>query len=203
VSRRWIMVPRLVPYLLGAALLGVTLFAAAGASGGTPPLTASTACVYANCPTATNVSPIAVIGILGLLALVAIVLGVFVLRDRRRGPRKPPAAWSDTSAAASAGGPSGPSGPGASEAETPEVAGAAVAGGAAAGAAAAAAAYTETPEDVAAPLPEVPTPAAGGASDIDSLMAELDRISGEILKRGQTPKKEPPSPETEEGKGGS
>jgi hypothetical protein len=60
-----------------------------------------------------------------------------------------------------------------------------------------AAEYVETPEDVGSAPPTLGTPpgapaAASGAKpeaepDIDSLMAELDKISGEILKR--TPKK--------------
>jgi hypothetical protein len=61
------------------------------------------------------------------------------------------------------------------------------------------AAYVETPEDVSAAPPSeaVAGVAAGGAAaaatepDIDSLMAELDKISGEILTRGTPPKKPP------------
>ena len=170
---------RIVPALFGAALLLVTVAAAAGASGAGVATVQATACAYsAPCPTGdSGLSETTVFAILGLLALVALLLGVVLLRGRRGGGRRPPTAWSDA----------GPSG-----GAVPPGEGAAVVGGAAG-----AAAYTESPEDVSVAPAEVPTPAAtGGESDIDSLMSELDKISGEILKRGQAPKKDgtpPPS----------
>ena len=65
--------------------------------------------------------------------------------------------------------------------------------------------YLEQPEDVSSPPSSVTVvPGAVGAAavvgadageaDIDSLMQELDKISGEILQRGTPPKKgEPPA----------
>ncbi len=75
-------------------------------------------------------------------------------------------------------------------------------------------AYLETPEDVSQAPPPIPaakgaaTGAAAGAAagaasaeaepDIDSLMAELDKISGEILKRAPKKGAGPPSSSTGE-----
>ena len=167
---------RIVPVLLGAGMILVTLLAALLPGTGAAPASGATSCEYGVCPSNNGVSPSTLELILGLLAVVALVLGLLIYRDRRRGGRQPPQEWAD----AGAGG-----------------AGAAAAPGPVAP-------YTETPEDVSVPPPVVGGAAAGGAAgaaegeaDIDSLMAELDKISGEILKRGQTPKKGGPSSEQE------
>ncbi|MGI0151545.1 MAG: hypothetical protein ACREC5_06385, partial [Thermoplasmata archaeon] len=76
--------------------------------------------------------------------------------------------------------------------------------------------YLESPEDVGAtaPPPVAPTPpkgaragaavagAAGEEPNIDALMDELDRISGEILKKDKVPKGAAPTGESLEGPSG-
>ena len=144
---------------------------------------ADTSCPYGNCSTTNNGPATLWYVLLGALVLVAAALGAILLLRRRRAP--PPAApvepWS---------GPTG--GPG----EAPG-------GGPVAPAAVGAAAYLETPEDVGHPGPEVPAaeapPAAEGGADIDSLMQELDKISGEILQRGKPQKTPPPAEGEDEG----
>lgn len=141
-------------------------------------------------PSVTPVSPYVYLGIAAGVIVAGLLVALLVLSRRRR---KPPTAegapvqpWQE--------GPPGPAGgpPGAPPAAAP--------------------AYLETPEDVGHPPPVVPAakppppsvpagaaaPAAGeGEPDIDSLMAELDKISGEILKRA--PKKGAPPPPEETG----
>lgn len=178
---------RIVPLLLGGAMLLVTLAAGANAAGHFDGQAASDACaVYGACPSNSGVSPTVVVGFLAILALIALILAALIFRDRRRSGRRPPPEWTDAGSAA--GGPTGPE-------DAAALAGTAGAVGGAVG-------YTETPEDVGVAPPEVPSavPAAGGA-DIDSLMAELDKISGEILQRG--PAKKPPQTPPEEPEDGS
>jgi len=164
---------RLIPAALVAAVLVTALAAAVLAGPGVAPeASAASNCPYGVCPQNNGgLSLTTIEAIIGLLAVVAVVLGVLIWRDRRRsGGRPPPSEWA--------------------------------AGGGAAAPPPGSAAYTETPEDVSVPPPELPaTAGAGGAAegDIDSLMAELDRISGEILKQGPKGKKGPdgaPSDET-------
>ncbi len=157
---------RLLSALLAGGVLATALVAALleGPSL-SPTATAAAACTYGVCPSNSGVSTGTIEAIIALLAAVAIILGVLIFRDRRRGNRPPPPEWADAGATAAA---------------APVAAGGA-------------ASYTEGPEDVSVPPPEVPVtpPASGSATgegDIDSLMAELDRISGEILKSGP-PKK--------------
>lgn len=174
----------LVPVLLAGAMLALVIVAAFTPDIGAIPT--QTSCSYGVCPsTGTSSTTYLILVLLLLLVIAAIVL---LLIRRRRGGGTPPGP---------AGGPmsewSGPA-----EGEV--------------GAAAGAAAYTESPEDVgAAPLiselPEsdagiagagVAAGAAGAAAaapeaDIDSLMQELDKISGEILKRSSGKKGGPPS----------
>jgi len=188
---------RIVPGALGLALAVVAIAASLGSGSGAAAGAANAACSYGVCPSGSGISPTTLDLLLAGLVVVALVLGLLIYRDRRsRGPppSQPAQPWVDSGGAS--GGPGGPAGP---EAE------AAAGGGVAAGAVTS---YTETPEDVSVPPPEVPGAAAGAPAaaegqegDIDSLMAELDRISGEILKRGQTPKKgAPPATEGEEPK---
>ncbi|MGI0132861.1 MAG: hypothetical protein ACREDK_07230 [Thermoplasmata archaeon] len=165
----------IAPLLLGGlALLLIVVATIAPATGALP---AQTNCPYGNCtPVGTDYTTY-YIGIAIAAVLVAIIATFFLFR--RRG-RSPPSASQEESYGGGPGGeyaaPEGPTPP--SAAPGPE------------------AAYLESPEDIGASTPSVAAPAAAagaaagaeGESDIDSLMQELDRISGEILKRG-TPKK--------------
>ncbi len=130
-----------------------------------------------------------------LAAIAAIIVGLLLLMRRRR----PPPAAAQPPVQAWQGGPSGPGGAAAPPAPAPPPP------------PAAAPAYLETPEDVGHAPPAVPVTKGGAAAagagagaaageaepDIDSLMAELDKISGEILKRA--PKKGAQKPPAEPG----
>ncbi len=171
---------------MGGLLL--VLLVVAGLVPNTGAIPASTSCPYGNCSTPSNTTvPTWLYGLLGALVVLALVLGLLLYR-RRSPPSGGGAAASEAAVPPSAalGGPSGP--------EAPPVAGPPVA--------APAAAYLETPEDVgqqpAAPAAVPPASEGGGEEDIDSLMKELDKISGEILKRGPQAKR-PPTPPTGEG----
>jgi hypothetical protein len=183
-------------------IAGVVLLALVPNSGAIP---ASSACTYGSCPASTPSTPISWYILLGALIIVAAALAILLLMRRRRSSTPPGSVepWSGpTEGAAIAGGAA------AGGATMPTDAGLSppVAGGAAP-------AYLETDSDVAQPLPEVPEGAAGGAAgaaaaegggDIDSLMQELDKISGEILQRGKP--KTPPAnagDTAEEGEQGS
>jgi len=192
---------RIVPAVLGAAMLAVLIAAALSPNTGAVP--AQSNCTYGQCPSSTTPFPWWIVALVVVIVVAAIIGLLLVMRGRRKKPpaQPPLTAWGGTGAggaaggAAAAGGPSPPAGPGTSPA------------------------YLETPEDVSSAPPVVaPTPAVGAAAgaatagaaagaagaeaepDIDSLMAELDKISGEILKRA--PKKgsesQTPSPDDEE-----
>lgn len=159
--------PTLVPIVLAGAMLAVVVAAALGPATGT--VAAAANCQYGTCPSS---GPSALTwGIGALLAAVILLVALAVILQRRRGGGSPPSGsvtpWSGTA----------PESPAPAEAppylESPDDVGTTVAGGAAAGGASGAAASSEP-------------------ADIDSLMGELDRISGEILKRGPG-KKGPPS----------
>jgi type IV secretory pathway VirB10-like protein len=142
---------------------------------------------YNQSPSSSGLSPW-VWGAIAIVAVAVILLAALIALRRRR----PPAAAPPPPMAAWQAGPSAPTAPAAPPAPP-----------AAPPPPAAAPAYLETPEDVGVPPPSVPVSkvaaagagaAAAGAAgaveaepDIDSLMAELDKISGEILKRA--PKK--------------
>ena len=160
--------------LVGFALLLILVATIAPSSGAIP---AQTSCPYGNCVTPSPDYTIYYIsgGIIAVIA--AIAIAALVLMRRRR----PPAASTEEMGYGGAGGGGAPE-EGPIAPESPE-------GGAS---------YIESPEDMAAPAAVAPAPppagappAAEGEADIDSLMQELDRISGEILKRG-TPKKGAP-----------
>lgn len=179
---------RALPGLLAGGLLALLL--AAALAPGTGALPAQSDCQYGNCMPTQNSTPLwawAAVGafLVLLLALIALLL----VRHRRRGgggaSSEPPP---EATFAPQGGAP--PLGP-----EDGVLPAAAVAAPAAM-AGAAAPAYVETEEDVAAPptvMPAAPAPAAASAApsvpegseepNIDSLMDELDRISGEILKK--------------------
>lgn len=173
---------RAFPLLAGIAVLAILV--GAGLLPNTGAVPASASCPYGNCSTSSSSPvPLWLYGVLGALLIVAAVLAVFLLRRRKTPPGGPVAAWSGE--AGPAEGPSGPEGPAVEEG---------VAGPAAAGAT-----YIEGPEDVghAPPVSEAPA-APKGEEDIDSLMKELDKISGEILKRGP-PEKKPGAAPTDSG----
>ena len=173
---------RIVPLTLGIAMLVVVLVAGLFPNAGT--VQAQSSCPYGGCTTSSSVPVWEYVSILVIVALAAIVALLFIMR-RRRPPRATPSAPT-----AAAGGAPAPLTPWAEGPSPPT----------------GAPAYIETPEDVGHAPPSVGAPpppaaappagaagaagAAGGAeagSDIDSLMAELDKISTEILKKA--PKK--------------
>ncbi|MCI4318082.1 MAG: hypothetical protein L3J96_06035, partial [Thermoplasmata archaeon] len=185
----------LAPYLVAGALLAVLIASAFVPNNGA---SAQTTCPYGSCPGLTagagnNTWEVLLI----LLVVVAVVLGLLVMRGRRRQSAGGLTPYEEPP------GLSGDVGP-ASEA-VPFGAGAAVAGSP----------YVEGPEDVGATPPSIDdaaaagavgaaggAAAAGGEADIDSLMQELDKISGEILQRG-TPGKKGGSATPPEGEEGS
>lgn len=158
---------------------------------------ASSSCPYGNCTTSAAIPAWEIASIVGVVAAVVIAAALIVLR-RRRGPAP---------AAPAAAGPLQPWQEGPETAEVPAGAGVSPAGPAP---------YLEGPEDVghAPPSLTAPPPKAAGAaapaaapaaatgaeggSDIDSLMAELDRISGEILKKSPKKGSAPKPPEETE-----
>lgn len=164
-------VRRFVPITLGVGMFVVVVLAALTPNTGAVP--AQTSCQYGNCP---NEGPglatwAIVAAVVVLVALVALAL---LLRRRRRG--------------GSSGG-------------YPESLGGGPSMGATAPEGPAGAPYIEGPDDVGQQPPVVAPAGAGaaagaaeGGGDIDSLMQELDRISGEILQRGGTPPKRPGTP---------
>ena len=197
---------RIVPVAIGLAMVAVIV--AAGLSPQTGAVPAQGNCEYNQCVAGTGLQwwVFAAIAILIVAALAA----ALVLLRRRRPP--PPAAAgpaevSGGPTAGAMGGSAPPPGavPAYLESGQPPTT---------------APDYLETPEDVGRTLPVPSTtvppkppaaavaaggaaagavaaaPAAEGEPDIDSLMAELDKISGEILKRPKNaPEKKPPPDE--------
>ncbi|HTW56294.1 MAG TPA: hypothetical protein VMG36_07660 [Thermoplasmata archaeon] len=189
---------RIVPVALGAAMLAVVVAAAFAPNTGVA--SAASNCTYGQCPSSSSSVPIWELATIGAVIVLAALVGLFLLMRRRRSPPS-------DGAAAMAGGPVPPAGasqPSAGPGDFPE--------SPEPPAGSAAPSYVETPEDVGAPPPTLGAPPVAGAAaggkpeaepDIDSLMAELDKISGEILKR--TPKKstEPPADEGSDAAGDS
>jgi hypothetical protein len=152
-------------------------------------VSAQTSCPYGGCVSSSAIPTWEIVSILVVIAAAAIAAALILMRRRRPPPQAPVQAWQ--------GAPPSGAGPAAPAAPTPP--------------------YIETPEDVGHAPPAVPpmkpaaaagaaaaAPAAAeGEPDIDSLMAELDKISGEILrkapKKGAGGKEEAPT--EEEGKG--
>ena len=173
----------LAPLLLGGfALLLIVVAAVAPSTGAVP---SQTNCPYGNCLASSPDYTWYYVGI-GVVVALGAAVALLLLMRRRRGPPPGPS-QSEQLYGEAPGGAMAPEGP-----EPPS----------------AGAAYIETPEDVGAPAPTVAPAAAAGAaaggaegeSDIDSLMQELDRISGEILKRG-APKKGETAPKSDESSG--
>lgn len=165
---------RIIPVALGVAMVGVIVAVALSPNTGAVP--AQSSCQYNQCVGGTGLPWWAFAAIV-ILILVALAAALILLRRRRTPPRgglKPADIPSGPTAGASGGATPPPS-------TRP--------------------AYLETPDDVGGALPAVTAPAvsgsvaataagagagaaaAGDEPDIDSLMAELDKISGEILKR--------------------
>ena len=174
---------RIVPALMGAFLLGTIVVG--GIAANTGAIAASSNCgAYQQCPASSSPFPWWIVAVVVLIVAGALIAALVVMRRRRPPPgsgAEPMQPWEDQAPAAAPGTPPPPG------AATP-------------------ASYVETPEDVGQAPPGTPSggippvgaatgAAMGGAAaagaegepDIDSLMAELDKISGEILKR--TPKK--------------
>ncbi len=159
---------RFIPLGLGAAMLATVVAAALSPNLGSIPAQAT---AQYGTPAGTSTPfPWWIIGV--IIAIVAALIVAYLLVGRRRRPparSAPPPQMAGPPTGAAIGAPPPPPGP--------------------------ASAYIETPEDVGAAMPAVAGVAAGaggagaaaGAAepepDIDALMAELDKISGEILKK--------------------
>lgn len=186
---------RIVPVALGVAMVALIVATASAPNVGAVP--AQSSCEYNQCVGNTGL-PWWVFAAIAILIVAALAAALVLLRRRRRPPPSgltPYTAAGGPAAGAMGRGPTAPP-PGGPN-------------------------YIESPEDVGATLPNVPPPppptggvatgvvagAAVGAGagavaadaeepDIDSLMAELDKISGEILKRPKNvAEKKPPSDE--------
>jgi len=150
---------------------------AAGFFPNTGTVQAQSSCPYGGCTTSSAIPTWELVSILVLIAAGVIAAALFLMRRRRQPPATSVQAWQGAppagagTGAAAAAPPSGPTPP-----------------------------YIETPEDVGHAPPVVPSGRAAGTGaavaapaaaatageaepDIDSLMAELDKISGEILKK--------------------
>jgi len=169
-------------------MLAVVVAAALVPNAGAVP--AASNCPYGQCNSSPATVPAWEWASIGAIVVLGLLVGLVVVMRRRR---RPPAEGIPPAGSSFAPPPGTMSeGPSAPEPEGP-----------------ASAAYVETPDDIgtAPPALGAPPAAAVGAAeptpepepDIDSLMAELDKISGEILKR--TPKKgssAPPEDEADE-----
>ena len=151
-------------------------------------------------PSSSTVSPWVYLGIAAAVIVAGLLVALLLLSRRRRPPPSKAAPVQPWQGGPPAG--AGGAAPAAPPAAPPTPPGAAPA-------------YLETPEDVGHAPPAVPVSKAGVAAgagagaaagtaaaaggeaepDIDSLMAELDKISSEILKRA--PKKGAQQPPTE------
>ncbi len=205
---------RLLPALFGLAALGALIGGALAATAG--PVVAQSNCQYTSCSTTSPGVPTWVWASIAAIVIAALVAALLIFQHERR-RRKPPAGppegsetEPDGSGASVAGGPEATPPPGAAG-EALAGSGLGAAGAAVVsstdpgpGAAAGAPDYVEGPEDVGGPTAVMATPspataaaapAAAGAADaaeepnIDDLMDELDRISGEILKKDARPPK--------------
>lgn len=154
---------RFIPLGLGVAMLATVVAAALSPNIGAVP--AQVTSQYGTPNGTTSPFPWWIIAV--IVVVVAALLLAYLFFARRR---RPPAQGARSSA--------GVSGPPSGASAVPPPPGLAPPS-----------AYTETPEDVGAAMPAVGVGgavgagAAGGEPDIDALMAELDKISGEILKK--------------------
>jgi hypothetical protein len=159
----------------------LAIVVAAGLAPNTGAVPAQGNCQYNQCIAGTSI-PWWLLAVIVVIVVAALLAALLLMRRGRRPPSTPMQPYTGPSAGA---GPAGPSSP-APSGPAPE--------------------YLETAQDVGAPPPVPPVgaattaAAAGGAGaaagaaatngqepDIDSLMAELDKISSEILKRPKGP----------------
>jgi hypothetical protein len=189
----------LVPIILGSAMLVVVLAAALTPNFGS--VAAQSSCPYGNCTSGSGSAFPWTWLFVGLAIIIAAIILALLLISRRR--RNPPAATQPW-VPGGAGGAGGTGGAGGGPGSPPSTGTTGATGTGSGTVGGAAPAYVETASDVGT----VPAAAAGagagaaggaaagyaegsaaGGGDIDSLMAELEKISGEILKKGQSPKK--------------
>jgi hypothetical protein len=188
---------RALPSLLAVGMLVLLLVVALAPETGALP--AQSDCQYGNCSTASNTTPLWAWAAVGLfLLLLAALVAILLVRHRRRGgggasSQPPPEATFSPQVGTPPAPPEGSAVPAAAVAAPAGVA------------AAAAPAYLETEDDVSAPptvmpaaapapAPAAAAPEGGEEPNIDSLMDELDRISGEILKKEPKGKGPPSAP---------
>jgi hypothetical protein len=147
----------------------LAVIVAAGLFPNTGTVRADAACPYGGCGTSSSLPTWELVSILVAIAAAAIAVALLVMNRRRRPPPGGPVqAWQGAPPAGAA--PTGPAGPTPPYVETPEDVGQAP--------------PAVSPGKAAAVAGVVAAPAAAEAEpDIDSLMAELDKISGEILKK--------------------
>ncbi len=185
----------LVPIVLGSAMLVVVLAAALTPNFGA--VAAQSSCPYGNCTSGSGSSFPWTWLFIGLAIIIAaIILALLLISRRRRNPPPEAQAWVPGGAGTTGGAPPPPP-------STGTVGAAGAVGGGSAGGGGSAPSYFESPEDVGTVPAAAGTAAvaggvgaasyaegsAAGGGDIDSLMAELEKISGEILKKGQSGKK--------------
>jgi hypothetical protein len=167
---------RVIPAVLSGGMLVVIVAAALAPNTGAIP--AQSSCQYGNCGAGSSGIPLWLWATIGGVILAAILAAVFLLYFRRRGGGAAGRGRLETEVGPAGGGGAAP--PGAME--VPE--------------------YVETESDVGvAPTVLPPAAPAGGAPpaegapgepNIDSLMDELDRISGEMQKKDARTRPPPP-----------
>jgi hypothetical protein len=196
-SPRWAR--RLIPTILGAAMLAVIVVAAL-----TPNVGVVSAQVNAQYTMKTSINTTLEYALIGVLvaAIIAAIVGLMIFQRRKKrggGGAGGVAAWQEPQGGGPGAGPgTGPSGGAGSMAP----AGAALGGGAGAAATYDEAAPAEGGPDWAEPAAPAtagvgavsPPPMDESEPDIDKLMKELDQISDDILKK--TPPKKGAPPET-------
>jgi hypothetical protein len=191
---------RLVPAILGAAMLAVIVVAALTPNVGL--VKAQPSAQYTSTTSAGTTLEYALIGVL-VAAIIAAIVGLLIFQRRKKGGQGGAggvAAWQETQGGGAGGGPSMGGGPGG-------MAPAGAAGMVGAGASAGAPSYDEAaPAETGPEWAEPSAPATVGAPattappmdesepDIDRLMKELDQISDDILKK--TPPKKGASTDT-------
>ena len=191
---------RLIPTILGAAMLAVIVVAALTPNVGV--VSAQVNSQYTSTMPANTTLEYALIGVL-VAAIVAAIVGLMIFQRRKKrggGGAGGVAAWQETPG----GGPG--TGPGM---DTTGGAGGLAPAGAAVGGAAAVSTYDEAaPAETGPEWAEPAAPATVGAvspppmdesePDIDKLMKELDQISDDILKKTPPKKGAPPDKSSEE-----
>ncbi len=179
---------RVVPVLLGLAMLAVIIAAALSPNAGL--VKAQTNTQYGSGPGPDNTLTYTLIGLLAVIVAVAALLLAVVLRRRRRGGG--PTTMSTWQGGTGPSGPEEPTegfGPEAGVAMAPPTGAAEYYEGTSPPPPPSGGAGQEWVEQRPPPLPPAAGPATAeeipaGEPDIDRLMAELDQISDDILKKG-------------------